>query len=70
MQPLLFGLMGTDIKFDYIDKMLILQGCGVLFFGLVVSSKAGRRYDENLGVRALLVTASFLQNFLKLVIVS
>lgn len=37
LQPLLFGLIGTDIVFDKINKAIILNALGVLAFGLFVS---------------------------------
>lgn len=37
LQPLLFGLIGTDIVFDRVDKSAILNALGVLAFGLSVS---------------------------------
>ena len=37
MQPLLFGLIGTEIRIEKINMSLIGQGMGVLMFGLFVS---------------------------------
>ncbi|KAK7582286.1 hypothetical protein V9T40_013731 [Parthenolecanium corni] len=36
LQPLLFGLIGTDIVFDRVDKSAILNALGVLAFGLSI----------------------------------
>lgn len=36
LQPLLFGLIGTEIKFTDIDMQLIWQGLAILGFGLIV----------------------------------
>ena len=37
MQPLLFGLIGTEIRLETIQLSLLLQGMAVLAFGLFVS---------------------------------
>lgn len=44
LEPLLFGLIGTDIVFDKIDKSAILNALAVLAFGLFVSRGASSDY--------------------------
>merc|ERR1712168_387514 len=35
-QPLLFGLIGAEVKIEYLDKNLVASGIGTLAVGLVV----------------------------------